>query len=33
MDLDLFMACRGGAQNIANVAFENLGNGTFAVSP
>lgn len=29
MDLDLFMACRDGAQNLANVAFDNLGNGTF----
>ncbi len=29
MDLDLFMACRDGAQNLANMAFENLGNGTF----
>jgi ASPIC/UnbV protein/VCBS repeat protein/thrombospondin type 3 repeat protein len=29
MDLDLFMACRDGAQNLANVAFENLGDGTF----
>ena len=30
MDLDLFLGCRGGAQNISNVIFENLGNGTFA---
>ncbi len=29
MDLDLFLACRDGAQNLANVTFENLGNGTF----
>jgi len=29
MDLDLFMVCRDGAQNLANIAFENLGNGTF----
>jgi hypothetical protein len=29
MDLDIAMACRGGAQNIANVIYENLGNGTF----
>jgi hypothetical protein len=29
MDQDLFMACRGGAQNLANVVFENLGDGTF----
>ncbi|CAN5215983.1 hypothetical protein BH24PSE2_BH24PSE2_02730 [soil metagenome] len=30
MDQDVFLACRGGAQNIANVVFENLGTGTFA---
>jgi hypothetical protein len=29
MDLDLFFACRDGAGNRANLAFENLGNGTF----
>ncbi len=29
MDLDLFLACRDGAENLANVVFENLGNGTF----
>lgn len=29
MDQDIFMACRGGARNIANVLFENLGSGVF----
>ncbi len=29
MDLDLFLACRDGAQNVANIAFENLGHGNF----
>ena len=29
MDVDLFLGCRGGAENIANVVYENLGNGTF----
>jgi ASPIC and UnbV/FG-GAP-like repeat/Bacterial TSP3 repeat len=29
MDLDLFLVCRDGAQNLVNIAFENLGNGTF----
>ncbi len=29
MDLDLYLACRGGAQNIANVIYENLGDGRF----
>ena len=29
MDLDLFFACRDAAGNRANLAFENLGNGTF----
>ena len=34
MDLDVFLGCRGGASNIANVVFENLGNGVFRkVSP
>jgi hypothetical protein len=30
-DLDLYLACRTGASNIANVLYENLGNGTFQV--
>jgi hypothetical protein len=29
MDLDLYLACRTGAANLANVLYENLGNGTF----
>jgi hypothetical protein len=29
MDLDLYLACRTGASNIANILYENLGNGTF----
>ena len=29
MDLDLFLGCRGGTENIGNVVYENLGNGTF----
>jgi hypothetical protein len=29
MDLDLFLGCRAGTANIADVIYENLGNGTF----
>ena len=29
MDVDLYLACRTGASNIANILYENLGNGTF----
>jgi len=29
MDLDLYLVCRGGAENIANILFENQGNGNF----
>jgi hypothetical protein len=29
MDLDVFLGCRAGASNIANVVFENLGGGKF----
>jgi hypothetical protein len=29
MDIDLYLACRTGARNIANVLYENRGNGTF----
>jgi len=29
MDLDVFMACRGSVQNIANRMYRNNGNGTF----
>jgi len=28
-DIDLYLACRGGAQNLANVVYENQGDGTF----
>ncbi|MEN1727169.1 MAG: ASPIC/UnbV domain-containing protein, partial [Pseudomonadota bacterium] len=30
MDLDLFLGCRGGSSNIANVLYENAGDGTFS---
>ena len=34
MDVDLYLACRTGASNIANILYENLGDGTFQkVSP
>ena len=29
MDQDVYMACRDGAENLANTVFENLGDGTF----
>jgi hypothetical protein len=29
MDQDIILGCRGGSQNIANVVYENLGNGIF----
>lgn len=29
MDLDLYMGCRNGGANLANVVFENNGDGTF----
>jgi hypothetical protein len=29
MDIDLYLACRTGARNIANIVYENLGHGTF----
>jgi hypothetical protein len=29
MDVDIYLACRTGARNIANILYENLGNGTF----
>lgn len=28
-DLDIYAACRGAAANVANILFENQGNGTF----
>lgn len=33
MDLDIYAACRTGAANIANILFENRGNGRFAPVP
>ncbi len=33
MDVDLFMACRGGVSNIENRVYENQGNGTFVRVP
>lgn len=33
MDQDLYLACRTGAANIANVLYENQGNGTFLPVP
>lgn len=33
MDLDIYTACRTGAANIANILFENRGNGSFAAVP
>jgi hypothetical protein len=29
MDLDLYLGCRGGSQNLANIVYENQGDGTF----
>ena len=29
MDVDLYLACRTGTKNIANILYENLGGGTF----
>jgi Calx-beta domain/ASPIC and UnbV/FG-GAP-like repeat len=29
MDIDLYLACRGGAENLPNRLYENLGDGTF----
>ncbi len=29
MDIDLYLACRRGVENVANRLYENLGNGTF----
>lgn len=33
MDLDVFLGCRSGVRNIANVIFENVGNGRFRKVP
>ena len=32
MDQDLYMTCRGGAENLADILWENLGDGTFQQS-
>ena len=29
MDQDLYLACRGGVQNIPNILYENMGGGIF----
>lgn len=29
MDVDLYLACRTGAENLANIYYDNNGNGTF----
>ena len=29
MDIDIYLVCRGGAQNLANVVYENVGGGNF----
>lgn len=33
MDVDLYLICRSGVQNLANRLYENLGNGVFALVP
>lgn len=33
MDEDIFLACSGGAENIANIVYQNNGNGTFTLVP
>ncbi|MCF7989619.1 MAG: FG-GAP-like repeat-containing protein [Thiohalocapsa sp.] len=33
MDVDIYMVCRGGAQNIANRLYENDGTGNFTLVP
>lgn len=33
MDEDVFLACTGGAENIPNFLYENLGDGTFQAVP
>lgn len=33
MDEDIFITCAGGAQNIPNILYENIGNGTFQAVP
>ena len=33
MDVYIISSCTGGAQNVANIVYENLGDGTFRVVP
>lgn len=33
MDLDLYMVCTGGTENLANILYENNGSGEFTVVP
>ena len=33
MDVDLFLVCRNGVDNLPDRLYENLGNGTFALVP
>ncbi len=33
MDLDIFLACRSGAENLPNILYENRGNGVFDLVP
>ncbi len=33
MDQDIFLACSGGAENIANIVYQNNGDGTFTQVP
>ena len=33
MDVDLFLVCRSGVNNLPDRLYENLGNGTFALVP
>ena len=33
MDEDIFLACRGGVQNVADILLQNDGNGVFTVVP
>lgn len=32
-DVDLYLACRGAAENLPNILYENLGDGTFRAVP
>lgn len=33
MDLDIYMVCTGSVNNQPNILYENLGNGTFVITP